>query len=234
MRMSNVWIFVFFTVLVLIIAGLLIYILLFKLLFQPVVDIPVPNSTGTAREWIAATSGWFAGIVAIGSALITVAVLSQQISAASNQHLELMKFQAYEKIVLARQLQAGASQAHGTVAQLRDSLFNFDDELTNDKLDTFLSAAKLVSKIISDTNLTENANQLFGYRPAIGSFDSEIEEWIAAVQIVRAVPNNKEAEETRREMLARLSGSLIMLETDLKYISSEANDFLVRWKHLAT
>ena len=40
------------------------------------------------REWVAATSGWFAGLVAIAATILTVNAISLQISKASEQHTD--------------------------------------------------------------------------------------------------------------------------------------------------
>lgn len=229
--MSHFWLFVGFTVLIFTTAGLITYVVFLKLLPQTPVILP-SASLGNAREWIAATSGWFAGIVAIVAALITVGMLSKQIATSSEQHLELMKFQAHEKLVLSKQVQSAASGAHGTLVQILEGVMN-GEELTDRNLENFIRAAEAVRKLLDDTSLSEKAYQLLGQRSGFGSYEEALEKWIKAARILNDGPEGIASEVTRREMLKRESGILVILEIDLRHVEGSASDFIIRWAHLS-
>ncbi|MBN9887793.1 hypothetical protein [Salipiger abyssi] len=230
--MSNIWIFLLGTLIIFSIAILATSLLFLKLFAHSSAPLPSSASIENAREWIGATSGWFAGFVAIIAVLASVLMISRQISSASDQHLELMKFQAHEKLVLATQVQTAASGAHGTIVQLHDSVINRDDELTDGKLHNDLAAARSVSKLLSDTGLSDKAYQLFGHRSAFGSFEAALDDWIAKAMLMLRTSVEPETGETRRQMLKRLSGALVILEIELRHTQSEARDFIKIWGHL--
>lgn len=231
--MSNTsifWICACFTVVV---ACLMIYLLSLKLLGVPKLVLPAPNTSTELLGWISAFGGYVGALVALLAAVLTVSMLSRQISLASNQHLELMSFQAHGTLVQVRQVQIAAGNAHGTVLQLVDSTMNWDDELTDKKLSLFSRVAEETKQQIVDARLTEKVYNTQGLRSALGSFESALEEWILSIEIVsRAPEKDAESGETRRQMLRRLSGPLIILESELENIQSEASDFIKRWSHL--
>ncbi|PTX47485.1 hypothetical protein [Allosediminivita pacifica] len=232
--MSNASVFWICTCLILIVAFLMIYLLSLKLLVDPKVALAAPGISRDLREWLSAFGGYAGALAALAAAVISVSMISRQISTASDQHLEMMKFQVHGALVQAQQVQSAASVAHGNVVQLLDSTVNRDEELVDGELESFSHVAEETRKQIIETRLTENVYDTQGRRPAFGSFEAALESWISAVATVRQVSNeDAETGESRRQMLRRLSGPLVTLELELRGVETDSADFIRRWSHLS-
>ena len=225
-----------FLVYVLIAFLFIIAIALGVLVFQEYlkfVDQGQPESSNELREWIAATSGWFAGLIAIAAAVIGVDAISLQISKSSEQHIEAMRFQARDRIVLAQKVQSGASLAHGNVSQLKGELFNSDRDLTKEELSYYIDIARFAVSYIKNDELSDNVYEFLGRRPPIGSYEGVFERWLDIARALLETPDAQLADLNLRETLQRQSGLLEVLEIDLEYVEGEARDFIKRWAHLS-
>ncbi|WP_459789835.1 hypothetical protein [Alteriqipengyuania sp. 357] len=186
------------------------------------------------REWISALSGWAAGIAALIAAAWTVRVLSRQIRQGREQHVELMKFQAYERLLLVQQVGRLASMAHGTIVQIFHEFHDEAIERSNAKLTMYLDGARFVVAELSNSDFASKRAQAQGnLPPSPARAEVALPEFITICEALLSVNEGALSDEERANVLRGASTHLMLAYEDLKDLQRDMMDFRRRWIHLS-
>ncbi|MBH1943351.1 hypothetical protein I5L01_03805 [Erythrobacter sp. YJ-T3-07] len=186
------------------------------------------------REWMSALSGWAAGAAALIAAAWTVRVLTKQIRQGREQHIELMKFQAYERLLLVEQVGNQASMAHGTIAQIFHEFHDEAIEPSNAKLASYLDGAKFVLAELTRSDFASKRALAQGNLPSSRArTEVALPEFATICETLLSVDEDSLSGEERANILRGASTHLMLAYEDLKDLQREMMEFRRRWMHLS-
>ncbi len=186
------------------------------------------------RDWVSALSGWAAGIAALIAAAWTVRVLSKQIRQGREQHAELMKFQAHERLLLVQQVGRLASMAHGTIVQIFHEFHDEAIERSNAKLPMYLNGARFVVAELAKSDFASKRAQAQGNLPSSPArAEVALPEFITICQALLSVNGGSLSDEERANALRGASTHLMLAYEDLKDLQRDMMAFQRRWLHLS-
>ena len=196
-------------------------------------DLCAAQDSDCNREWVSALSGWAAGIAAIFAAILTVKAIRAQIAEGSKQHLELMKFQAHEKLLLVQQVAGAASNAQGTVVQIFHEFHDQARPMTHERIRSYIDAAKFALEQLDISEFSHKRAEVQGSMPPqIMRAENSLPKFIEFAELALKMPDHSLAEEMGENALRNASTYLNLAHEDLKALSEEMVSFRKRWLHL--
>ena len=181
------------------------------------------------RDWLAATSGWAAVI----AAAITALIINQQIRRSSEQHLEQMKFQAFEKLTTIQQVSQAASSAYGTVTQV---FHEFDVEKTarsKERMRREVNAAKFALDVLLSSQMPEKRMLVQGnIPPKIARADVALARFVEIGTIALDLSQEQFDGELGKGLVRASSGELVLAHMDLENLTEQMREIEKRWRHL--
>lgn len=183
------------------------------------------------REWVSALSGWAAG----AAALLTVSVIAKQIRENRKQHLEFMKFEAHDRLLLVEQVGGQANMALGTVTQIFHEFHDEKIKRSNDKLLMYVDAAKFVLDSILDSEFAAKRSRAQGNLPPTKArAEFALPEFVKLVDLLLALEGDQITEEERISILRGASSQLMRTHEDLRILAEEMTTFRKNWIHLVS
>lgn len=185
------------------------------------------------RDWLAALSGWAGGIAALIAAFFTVRVILRQIREGREQHLDVMRFQAYEKLLEAEQLNKLASTALGTVKQVFVEYHDKGIEINRRSLINYVQAAHFAleqceAQRISELRMAVQRSP----SPHATRFEVALPEFIELARVAAKL-SEEDLLSAKGDALIRAASTHLMLAyEDLQQIVTETRDFQKRWAHI--
>ena len=186
------------------------------------------------REWTSALSGWAGGLIALLAAALTVRTILKQIRVSREQHDEIMKFEAYERLVLVRQVSNAARMASGTVTQIFVEFHDENFPRNTGNLKLYIEGAQ---HAISSLEAIEFGSMRLRAQADLPPKNMRAEialpKFIEALRMATLVSDRAIAAGGAKSILRTASTHLMLAHEDLKSLVEELDSFLRQWSHLA-